>query len=271
MSEPLCTICGSPAAFLWTKEVLGKYPAAYFRCTSCGFTATEAPGWLDEAYSDAIADMDTGILERNLKQRAVVPWIIRLYFNTRGRFVDFGGGYGLFVRLMRDKGYDFYRADRYAPNLFARKFEAREPAMGEPLFELLTAFEVMEHLPDPVAGVEEMLKWSDSLLFTTLLLPGGPKAPKPAADDWWYWSFETGQHVSFFTEESLQALARQKGLFLHTNGKNLHLLTRRRGSFFVFRLMRLVFRIRSWFSGGPAPNRTDRELYRQEKAEKGSS
>jgi hypothetical protein len=271
MPEPLCTVCRKQTVFLWKKEVLGKFPASYFRCTACGFTATETPYWLDEAYSDAIADMDTGILERNLKQRAVVPWVIRLYFNRQGRYVDFGGGYGLFVRLMRDKGFDFFRTDRYAPNLFARKFEAREPDEGEPLFELLTAFEVMEHLPDPLTAVDEMLKWSDSLLFTTLLLPGGPGEKQPAPPDWWYWSFETGQHVSFYTEESLRELARRKGLFLHSNGKNLHLLTRRKGGFFIFRLMRLVFRIRAWFSGGPAPNRTDRELYRMEAAAKASS
>ncbi len=51
----------------------------------------------------------------------------------------------MFVRLMRDNGFDFYRSDRQCENLFAKGFEASLDV--SPSYELLTAFEVFEHLP----------------------------------------------------------------------------------------------------------------------------
>lgn len=257
-----CKICSQPTEILWTKKVLNRHAVTYHHCGHCGFVGTEEPYWLDEAYTDAIADMDTGILERNLKQRAVVPLLIRLYFNRKARFVDFGGGYGLFVRFMRDKGLDFFWTDRYASNLFARKFVAEKPDSPQSRYELLTAFEVMEHLPDPIQAVEDMLEWSDSVLFTTLLLPKAPVEEIRTKGDWWYWTFETGQHVSIFSEESLAFLAKKKGLHFHTNGKNLHLFTRKKGGFGLFGLMRILFSIRDRVKPEKSAAHADRELYK---------
>jgi hypothetical protein len=41
----------------------------------------------------------------------VVPELIDYAFPDATTFVDFGGGYGLFARLMRDAGYEFYHLD----------------------------------------------------------------------------------------------------------------------------------------------------------------
>ncbi len=38
-------------------------------------------------------------------------------------FLDYAGGYGVFTRLMRDIGFDFYWHDPYTQNLFANGFE----------------------------------------------------------------------------------------------------------------------------------------------------
>jgi hypothetical protein len=90
-----------------------------------------------------------------------VTALIRLCFPQASRFVDYGGGYGMFVRLMRDKGFDFYRSDKYAKNLFAKQFEASETIS----YDLLTAFEVFEHLVNPTDEVERMLKLSDAIFL----------------------------------------------------------------------------------------------------------
>jgi hypothetical protein len=269
MSAPNCKICQQPTRVLWEKLILSRHKISYFHCASCGFVSTENPFWLDEAYAEAIADMDTGIMERNLKQRAVVPLVIRWYFNTKAKFVDFGAGYGIFVRLMRDKGFDFYWTDKYAQNLFARKFIARLPEPGAQKFELLTAFEVMEHMPEPEQALDEMLEWSDSILFTTLMLPASTANGLHENSDWWYWTYETGQHVSLYTEKSLAFLAQKKGLSFHSNGKNLHLMTRKKGGFALFWLMRILFFIRDAFRSGSSTNRADRELYKPESTPEG--
>ena len=132
---------------------------------------TEEPYWLAEAYGEALSGLDVGAVSRNLRLAATVQRVIRRCFNPSGYFVDYGGGAGLFVRLMRDAGFDFHWMDKYAANVFARGFEA-QPGR----YEVLTAFEVFEHLSQPIPELEQMLACSRNLLFTTVLLP--PEIPR---------------------------------------------------------------------------------------------
>jgi hypothetical protein len=147
--------------------------------------------------------------------------IIAAFFDRRGKFIDYGGGYGLFVRMMRDKGFDFYLLDKHCDNLFSQNFEVVDSRTDK--YELLTSFEVLEHLIDPLGEIEGMLQYSESLLFTTELLPSTP----PDLEKWWYYGLDHGQHVSFYTPLALATLAKKHDLRLTSNGRNLHLLTRK--------------------------------------------
>jgi hypothetical protein len=148
--------------------------------------------------------------------------ILGAHFDTTGKYLDYAGGYGLFTRLMRDKGFDFYNTDKYCKNLFAEYFDLTDlPA--DTRFELATAFEVFEHLPDTLAGVQEMLAYSDNLLFTTELQPENLKS----INDWWYFIPETGQHIALHTQASLKYIADKLGYNFYTDGAALHLFTKR--------------------------------------------
>ncbi|MDX2190387.1 MAG: class I SAM-dependent methyltransferase [Bacteroidota bacterium] len=219
-----CNICQSQFEPIFKKIILGKYTVQFYQCTHCGFVQTEKPYWLAEAYTDAISVLDTGILERNFKFSIVFPWVVKFNFNKKGRFLDYGGGYGIFVRLMRDKGFDFYRQDAFCENLFAKMYDLKDINSKDQKFEMLTAFEVFEHLTDPVNEVMEMLKYSDSILFSTLLIP----SKSNDLSNWWYISEQTGQHVSFYSEKSLKILGEKFEMNLYSNGDNFHLLTKRK-------------------------------------------
>jgi hypothetical protein len=137
----------------------------------------------------------------------------------------------MFTRLMRDFGFDFYWSDKYCQNLLALGFDYKA-TMGN--CNAVTAMEVMEHLTDPVGFVQETLDSADSdtLIFTTELYKGAP--PKP--DDWWYYTFATGQHIGFFQRRTLETIGKRLGLhFSSANG--LHILSR---SPVNERLMRVV-------------------------------
>ena len=213
-----CKVCDQPTVPLFQKLVLKKHTVDYFRCQSCGFIQTEEPYWLEEAYSSAISDLDLGPVNRAIRGARVVEGVIFAGFDPNGTFLDWGGGYGVFTRLMRDIGYDFYWSDLYCENLFAKQFRADE-RQG---FELMTAFEVFEHLVDPVAAVTDMLKRSGSILFTTAIPPTDPVA----LANWWYLTLEHGQHVSLYSVKSLQVLAERFGLQLTTSGTDTHLLSK---------------------------------------------
>lgn len=218
-----CKICAAPARETFRARVLSKYDTAYFQCPACGFLAPEGcEEWLPEAYSSAITSLDLGLLKRNLELREVVAAIVRAFFRPGAKFVDYGGGYGVLVRLLRDRGLDFYRQDVYAENLFAKNFEWTDAGTAQ--FELLTAFEVFEHLADPAVELQKMLEFSDNILFSTELQPH----PNPTPDSWWYILPEIGQHVALFSRRSLAVLAERHGLHFYTNGKNLHLLCRQK-------------------------------------------
>lgn len=214
-------ITGGTTTLLFTARVLNKYDVRYYRCDETGFIQTEEPFWLEEAYSDAITKLDVGLPYRNNVLADSVSKVLGRYFNGSARFLDYAGGYGLFTRLMRDKGFDFYNTDKYCKNIFAEYFDLTNlPA--DTKFEVTTAFEVFEHLPDPLSAIKEMLVYSDNLLFTTELQPEN----LTSVNDWWYFVPETGQHIALFNQASLQHIANNLGYNFYTNGTTLHLFTK---------------------------------------------
>lgn len=214
-----CKICGQPCDSFGTALVLGRHTVHYFRCANCGFMQTEAPFWLDEAYNSAITSTDIGSVNRALTFGTLAQRIILSFFDPGATFLDYGGGYGIFTRLMRDRGLDFRHYDRFCDNLFAAGCAA--DLDDGTRYELITAFEVFEHLEQPLVEVERMLSLGTSILFSTQLLPSGP----PPLGQWWYYSPEHGQHIAFYTRSSLEQIARRYRLRLYTNGSSLHLLT----------------------------------------------
>jgi len=226
-----CKICGSTSVFFDEAKILNEYLIAYYRCGHCGFIQTEEPFWMDKAYANAINDSDIGMVSRNIANASVSKAIISVFFDPEARFVDYGAGYGILVRLMRDYGFDFYRAEKYCTNLFAKHFDFE--GLVNPPVELLTAFEVFEHFSEPVSELDILLKLSSNILFSTELIPH----PIPRPKEWWYYGLNHGQHISFYTLKALQHLASSRGLNYYSNKSNYHLLTKKSISPFLFNLI----------------------------------
>ncbi|WP_121353237.1 class I SAM-dependent methyltransferase [Flavisolibacter nicotianae] len=213
-------ITGGDTALLFTARVLEKYDVSYYRCKDTGFIQTEEPYWLNEAYSSAITKLDVGIVMRNENLIRIAQPLLSRYFDHNALFLDYAGGYGLFTRMMRDRGFRFYHTDPYCQNIFAEYQDLKELEEGTK-FEVVTAFEVLEHLASPVTEIGNILSYSDNFFFSTELVP--PNVNK----DWWYFSFETGQHISFYTKEALHYIAKNFGREYYTDGRWLHLFTRK--------------------------------------------
>lgn len=211
-----CKICSQLATFIFDSIILDKYKIGYYHCQNCSFLFTEKPYWLVEAYNEPINKSDTGILQRNIELADKSGRLLFYLFDHRNTFLDFGGGYGLFVRLMRDKGFNFLWDDTYTENLLAKGFEyANEP------IELITSFETFEHFENPILEIEKMLAISSSILFSTDLYP----EPIPTPENWWYYALDHGQHISFYNLKTLNYIAKKYNLNLYSNRYNLHLLT----------------------------------------------
>jgi len=224
-----CHICENETSEFVRGLVLEKYDVQYYRCPSCGFVQTESPYWLEEAYSSAITNTDIGPVNRMMDTATKTSAIILSFFDAHGKFVDYGGGYGIYVRRMRDIGFNYFYYDKYCENLFASGYEVDT---ADDAYELATAFEVIEHMPNPLDGMREVMRFSKSVFFSTELLP--PDCPKPG--EWWYYGPEHGQHISFFSNKSLNELASRLGVHLYTYG-SFHLMTKKRISPKLYRLV----------------------------------
>jgi hypothetical protein len=211
----LCRVCGGTSRHVFAQTVLGE-SVNYFDCVHCGYLQTEEPHWLERAYSHAINDVDTGIMVRNQTNVGRVVMTLAAYSRLNGVVVDHAGGYGILVRMLRDAGVEALWRDRYCENLLARGFEAD----GQPA-DLITAFEVMEHLVDPVKDLRAMLKEAPVVLLSTELVP----TEATPLTDWWYLGPEHGQHVGFFRGRTLAHIASLLGVYFATDGRSLHVLS----------------------------------------------
>lgn len=246
-----CRICGASLQASFRHRLLGRHDVQYLRCDACGLLQTEAPYWLEEAYSSAIADCDTGLVQRNLQLADICSCLLWYLFKGRGRFLDAAGGTGLFTRLMRDIGFDYHWWDPHAENTMARGFDSTP---GESRFAAVTAFEVLEHLTDPMGFLGDLRRQTGcNTLIASTELYRGEAAP---ADDWWYYAFETGQHISFYQQRTLQEIARRLELRLYSH-RNIHVWTDRRLPRGLFRLMSHP-RHAAWLSRWPRRRLTSR-------------
>jgi len=217
--EEACRACGEHARYLWSGQVL-DLQVRYFECRQCGYVQTESPHWLERAYAAAINDSDTGMMKRNIRNAQVVLTTLAMLGKTNGSVVDYAGGYGILVRLLRDKGVNALRMDRFCENLLARGFDYTLHAQVEKP-SLVTAFEAFEHFSEPRKELKEMLTISHNVLLSTELIAD----PAPPHDQWWYYGREHGQHVGFFRYRTLVHLAQAHGKYLVSDRRSLHLIT----------------------------------------------
>ena len=225
-----CRCCDGKTEPVGSTLVLGKYPVAYQRCTNCGFVQTETPFWLEESYSNPMTSYDLGGISRPTLNSLLTKALLTVFFDENKPALDFGGGYGVFTRWMRDIGYNFWHYDAHAPNLFAQGF-AIDMAATAQHFELATAFEVFEHLPQPVQTLGQILEVADSVFFSTDIVP----EPTPSFEDWRYFGPEHGQHVAFYSKDSLRVLAARFGARFVTAPNGYHMITRKKISDRLFR------------------------------------
>jgi hypothetical protein len=98
---------------MFAHEILRKYSCDYYFCNECGFLQTEEHHWLEEAYTSAISDLDTGILSRNIRMSRTLSLLLLRMFGRDDRFLDIAGGYGTLTNLMRDKGFNYFWSDKH--------------------------------------------------------------------------------------------------------------------------------------------------------------
>ena len=207
-----CAVCDGQASESLTLTIF-QQDRTLLQCNTCEAAYFQDPDWLEIAYTDAISSLDTGIVERCVDVANVLtPFLWRQKGATA---LDFGGGIGLLARLMRDRGFDFISRDPISSYVLPL------PEREESHVYLITMIEVLEHLTNPLAVLEECLSNCDLVFISTHLIPTSGLSP-----DWHYLQPNTGQHIFFCSEVTLKRIASNLGVMVTSNGENLHVFHR---------------------------------------------
>ncbi len=231
-----CKICGAPAPLYGVVDFhrscdipdgkrlpLSSLPVYYRRCVACGFLFTDAfDDWSDtefktHIYNDGYLALDPDYVAKRPRSNADV--IERLFgaHKAQIRVLDYGGGNDVLCSALRSAGYPV--AVTYDP------FTAEYACRPEGTFDLVTCFETLEHMPDPLAGIAAMLASLAEpglVLFSTLLQP--PDFDRTGVN-WWYVGPRNG-HVSLFSRNALALAWRRHGYQTASFNDNLHLAFR---------------------------------------------
>jgi 2-polyprenyl-3-methyl-5-hydroxy-6-metoxy-1,4-benzoquinol methylase len=211
-----CRICGAACEPRFSLAVArGRYTADYVECTACHALQVPDPYWLPEVYRDEAlppsSNADSGRFRRNFSAYVYLDALRRGgLFARSARVVDFGGGYGLLAQMLLDGGYDAWTTDEYVTRPFLAPHRQIDfAALGAGSADVITAFEVFEHLVDPLAlgaRLAAALRPGGVLVVST-----GLYNPRLHDASWPYLAVEGGQHVTFWTTAALTHLARTLG------------------------------------------------------------
>lgn len=188
---PVCAFCFAPAMYAWSADEFMHrvYNDDYIR--------------VDPEYSEKRPQGNMAMLEANFG-----------HCKERISHLDFGGGNGFLSRRLVEVG---WRSRSYDP---LADHSAELPALGR--YELVTAFEVFEHVPDVDAlmmALQALLKENGLILFSTLLSDGN--IDPHGRLDWWYAAPRNG-HISLFSSTSLALLLERFGFQLKSFTPAMH-------------------------------------------------
>lgn len=233
MNPVTCPICESTCAVLDVvdfnkscEEVRGKFlpvaglPVHYYLCDNCGFClAPEFSQWTLEDFERRIYNADYVNVDPDYlgdRPRANASGLINLFgeHSRTIRHIDYGGGNGSLSEILRETGWNSVSYDPFVNR------NVHIESMGR--FDLITAYEVFEHVPDVkqlMSNLSSLLASDGVVLFSTLLTDGniGPRQPL----SWWYASPRNG-HISLFSDKSLVLLAAKHGLKFGSFDQGLH-------------------------------------------------
>lgn len=263
MTTPLCKVCGGQTTerlHVSADRRPGVTPVAasvpYYACTGCGFlfaTHLDAPEAELLYEDDYFGTTDLGASKRAELPRQMAKQLATWLGRSPDPVLDFGSGTGRAVQRMREGGLEAFGVDIVTPEV-AGEFIRVGLLDDVSRYGLVTAIEVFEHLPDPVAAaaaVGRSLKPGGLLAMTTEV-----HDPARLDPDWWYLAPGAG-HISLYTAAALEALAARTGFHvLYTTPTNHYWI---KGPLPAWRLMGLRARLHGARALGKVTRRLRRD------------
>ncbi len=215
-----CKLCNGPSRIVFglphNKKAGHPIPAEpddcwYYQCDDCNFLFTPALDVADhtEIYDDTYWKKQDpewyGRVSQTFRLIAMANEMLKQRLD-RIEILDFGCGVGAFIESARkDLALKVWGTDILPPR-FGKEWFLKD--LGERKFHVITACEVIEHLPNPrevFANIRQHLKSPGVFAFQT-----GQWDPKLLGRDWWYLGPHNG-HISLYSREGLDHVFKEMG------------------------------------------------------------
>jgi SAM-dependent methyltransferase len=226
-----CGLCHSSALRLIHDQQDSSYfPRRIYRCRACGYAFVhplpvqeQLDGiYADRAYFDArVSSEETRRVNRGQLERADsrLDWL-RRYF-TGGKILDMGCGNGEFMLRARERGLDIYglevsaAAAAAAGKLTGAIIYTDDPQhlAGSGLrFDLVTLWDVIEHVPDPGRFVRLCVPLLNERGLIAVSTPNQRNYHGVVHGDRWKGYRDGPEHLYFFNKNTLDMLMQHNGL-----------------------------------------------------------
>ena len=234
MHAPPCPVCQSATRLLdvvdFTKsceELRGKYYVPigfaiyYALCQSCHFCFAPAMHqWTPEDFKRHVYNDDYVIFDpdyREIRPNAQANLLLTNFQDIAPHrtHLDYGSGNGSLSARLRAHGWASTAWDPFSGQT--------PPIHTLGTFDLITAFEVFEHVPDLAGLMDHLSRLATEhslILFSTALSDGHIHPTKRL--DWWYAAPRNG-HISLFSRQSLAHLAARAHFNYVSLSDNFHI------------------------------------------------
>lgn len=226
LSPEPCPICGREGAREWLRapdRLHGRQQEyTLVRCQACLLVWQSQPPKPEDMYlhyTDAYNKLiAAGGHNSPVRWRARSATLAK--YKESGALLDLGCSSGSFLEFMRSESWDLYGIEMSAKE--ARTAEAKsgasvyagnvlDAAFRPESFDVITCFDVLEHLYDPLQVMVKVTEWLKPGGIFYVLVPNVDSAESHVFGSYWH-GLELPRHLSHFSPASLKHLAASVGL-----------------------------------------------------------
>ena len=209
-----CRVCDSKLKRWFTvslsEKLAGMRSLSYHKCSKChALHCVDMLDWTNDefkkyVYNDRYIELDPEFLHKRPENNK--GYLCTLFGDVKQHAIhlDYGGGNGELAKLMRSDGWDSYSYDPF----YDTPYDLRDD------YNLISAFEVLEHHPKPMELMSELksrLEPYGMIVFSSAFSNNHVPYDKPGDYSWWYANPRVG-HIILHSFESVEHMARELGL-----------------------------------------------------------
>lgn len=229
MEYVCCDLCGADDStpFLTRTDRFSRATFHYVRCRRCGLIylnprpdATEILKYYPVNYEPYQPLYSKRGLEPWLKRRGwkmLVRFILK--YQTNGRLLDIGCATGEFLKEIQARGFDAYGVEinNSAAAIAQRVYGLRvfvgplaEFVASEGAFDVVTMWDVLEHLPSPRSSLQQIYRWLRDGGFLFFSIPNIHSLDARLFGAWWI-GWDAPRHLYLFPTATIKRLLQNTG------------------------------------------------------------